>query len=726
MTKNETRKLTYSLGSPVFITVSALAMISATGAFAADQPARSDQPAALEEVVVTAQRTSENLQRSPVAVTALTAQSLAARQITSVGDLSVSIPNTLISAPTAVPNAARIYIRGAGQDNSGILADPAVAIYVDGVYMPRTNGALFDFSDVDRVEVLRGPQGTLYGRNASGGAINIITKTPGSAPEISGDVAYGSFNTLDIRGYAAGPLIEDKLSGSISGLYRRRDGIVTNTITGEKLDARKLGSLRGKLRFTPSEPLTVTASADYTEDDSDALTGVNLTNYPGVVDSLATPNRDPYTTEITGKHYGKLTAWGASVQASYKFGDWTLNSITGYRHLDNRLILPLVMLPSGPIEIDFNIHDNSWSQEFNATVDTTRFKGVVGVYYFGENARDLESITSPPRNLYRETDAAAAYAQGTFKITNTLGLTGGLRYTYEQTKFTQDFYTQRSYAQSAKQDWKAWTPKIGLEWQIQPSFMTYVSFTEGFKSGGFNAIAPNTNTGTGVEGGPIAYNPEKVKSYEAGFKYQTNDNRFRLNGAIFRAEYTGLQLPVYFPGTVNTYTSNATGARVQGVELEASYRPSKVLELYGSFSHQVGKYTQPFACADAHNNVVNCEGRQIKALIPTQASAGFTFTPELDIPGRVRLNGSWTYISGYWNNVSNTIYLEHTGAHGLLNASVAYETPDGHWTFSVEGKNLADQKYYAAVLQVGNATSPAVAGYPADPRIVMARVKFNY
>lgn len=708
---------------------SALAMLSATGAFAADQPSqptRSDQPAALEEVVVTAQRTSENLQRSPVAVTALTAQSLAARQITSIRDLSASIPNTLISAPTAVSNAARIYIRGAGQDNSGILADPAVAIYVDGVYMPRTNGALFDFSDVDRVEVLRGPQGTLYGRNASGGAINIITKTPGSTPEVSGDVAYGTFNTLDVRGYAAGPLIEDKLSGSISGLYRRRDGIVRNTVTGEKLDARELSSVRGKLRFTPSEPLTVTASADYTEDNSDALTGVNLTNYPGVVDSRATPNRDPYTTEITGKHYGKLTTWGASVQASYKSGDWTLNSITSYRRLDNRLIIPLVMLPSGPIEIDFNIHDQSWSQEFNATVDTRRFKGVVGVYYFGENASDFESITSPPRNLYRETDAAAAYAQGTFKITDALGLTGGLRYTYEQTKFTQDFYTQRSYAQSAKHDWKAWTPKIGLEWQIQPSFMTYVSFTEGFKSGGFNAIAPNTNTGTGVEGGPIAYNPEKVKSYEAGFKYQTNDNRFRLNGAVFRAEYTGLQLPVYFPGTVNTYTSNATGARVEGVELEASYRPSKVLELYGSFSHQVGKYTQPFACADAFNNVVNCQNRQIKDVIPTQASAGFTFTPELDIPGRVRLNGGWTYISGYWNNVSNTVYLEHTGAHGLFDASVAYETPDGHWTFSVEGKNLANKKYYAAVLQVGNATSPAVAGYPADPRIVMARVKFNY
>lgn len=723
MTKIYRRKSSIYMGITVFATVSSAALLSAPGAWAQDQ---ANDQSALEEIIVTAQRTSENLQRSPVAVTALTAQTLKNRQITSVRDLSNSLPNTLISPPTAVSNAARIYIRGAGQDNSGILADPAVAIYVDGAYMPRTNGALFDFSDVDRVEVLRGPQGTLYGRNASGGAINIITKTPGQTPEVSGDVAYGSFNTLDARAYVAGPLA-DNLTASISGLYRRRDGLVENTITGDKLNNRNLISTRGKLHYTPTDRFTITATADYTKDKSHSLTGVNLTNYPGVTFPLAKPDRDPFTTEITGKHYGNLTSWGAGVQARYEVGDWTLNSISSYRRLNNRLIIPLVMVTNtAPILIDFDIHDKSWSQEFNASYDTERFKGVVGVYYFNENAYDFEPITSPPKNLYRKTDAAAAYAQGTFKITDTVGLTGGLRYTYEQTKFTQAYYTQRTYGQTAKQDWKAWTPKIGLEWQIQPSFMTYVSFTKGFKSGGFNAISPNTNTGTGIEGGPIAYDPEKVKSYEAGFKYQTPDNRFRLNGAIFRAVYNGLQLPVYFPGTVNTYTSNATGARVQGIELEANYRPNQALELYGSFSHQDGKYTAPFSCSDAYNVIRNCQDREIKALIPTQASAGFTYTPDLDIQGKIRLNGGWTYISGYWNNVSNTVDLEKTGSRGLLNASVAYQTPNGHWTFSVEGKNLANEKYYAAVLQVANATSPSVAGYPADPRVVMARISFNY
>jgi len=723
MTKNLGSKSKFNLRESVFATVSVLALLSCGAAFAQE---RSDAPVGLEEIVVTAQRTSENLQRSPVAVTALTAQSLAARQITSVRDLSTSIPNTLISAPTAVSNAARIFIRGAGQDNSGILADPAVAVYVDGVYMPRTNGALFDFSDVARVEVLRGPQGTLYGRNASGGAINIISKTPGSAPEFSGDVAYGRFNSLDVRGYAAGPLIEDKLAGSIAAVYRKRDGIVTNTITGEKFNDRELGSVRAKLRFTPNEKLSVTASADYTRDNSDALVGANLTNFPGVINPNSRPDRDPYTTEVTAPNYGKLTTWGAAVQATYKAGDWTLNSTTSFRRLSNDLIIPLVMLPSGPVLISFDIRDDSFSQELNAAYESERFKGVVGVYYFNGDSRSLERITAPPRNLYRDTDAAAAYAQGTYKITDTLGLTGGLRYTYEETKLTQFFYTQRTYSQSAKESWSALTPKIGLEWQIQPSLMAYVSFTKGFKSGGFNAIAPNTNTGTGVEGAPIAYDPEKVKSYEAGFKYQTSDNRFRLNGALFRAEYSGLQLPVYFPGTVNTYTSNATGARVWGIELEANYRPTQSLELYGAFSHQKDKYTSPFPCSDAFNNVVNCQDRQIKALIPTQASAGFTYTPDLDIPGRVRLNGSWNYISGYWNNVSNTIYLEETKAHGLVNASIAYETEDGHWTFSIEGKNITNQQYYGAVLQFGNAVSPAVVGYPVDPRIVMARVKFNY
>lgn len=708
---------------PILVTVSSIALFSSAAALA---QVESDEPLGLEEIVVTAQRTSENLQRSPVAVTALTAQSLAARQITSVRDLSTSIPNTLISAPVAVSNAARIFIRGVGQDNSGILADPAVAVYVDGVYMPRVNGALFDFSDVERVEVLRGPQGTLYGRNASGGAINIITKTPGAMPEFSADVAYGRFDSLDVHAFGAGPLIEDKLGGSVSAVYRKRDGIMTNTITGEKLNDRELGAVRAKLRSTPTDNLTITASADYTDDNSDALVGADLTNFPGVINPNASPDRDPFTTEVTAPNLGKLTTWGASLQVNYAASDWTLSSTSSFRRLDNDLIIPLVMLPTGPVLISFDIRDDSVSQEFNAAYDSERLKGVVGVYYFNGDSRSLEELTMPPRDIHRDTDAAAVYAQGTYKLTDTVGFTGGLRYTYEQTKVTQFFYTQRDYSQSAKEDWTAFTPKIGLEWQIDESLMAYASFTKGFKSGGFNAIAPNTNTGTGAEGAPIAYDPEKVKSYEAGLKYQSADNRFRLNGALFWAEYDGLQLPVYFPGTVNTYTSNATGARVWGVELEASYRPSRSLELYGTFSHQEDEYTSPFPCSDAFNNIVDCQDRQIKALIPTQASAGFNFTPELDIPGRIRLNGSWNYISGYWNNVSNTIDLQHTGAHGLVNASIAYETEDGHWTYSVEGKNLTDRQRYGAVLQFGNAVSPAVVGYPIDPRIVMARVKFNY
>ena len=678
----------------------------------------------LSEVVVTAERYTSTVQTTPVAVTAIPAETLAERQVTDVRQLTNQIPGIVITPAPGTSSAARIVLRGAGQEQSGINFDPAVGVYIDNVYQPRINGAFFDFFDIDRVEVLRGPQGTLYGRNTSGGAIKISTKRPSFDWTWGGDVAIGNYNRVDARGLVSGPLIDHTLAFSISAVSRKRGGFIDAPAYGRRVDNKDLQAVRAKLLFTPTDKFEVEGAVDYQEDRSDPGVGVPLQVGATVNDPFAVPGRDLTRTELSGPLSAKVISIGGSINAKYSVNDAvTINSITGFRNLRAFSMAPFWLTAAGVTNGALNIggtsriRDRFYSQEFNGTYETERLKGVLGVYYFYEAGEAYAfQPYSAPNNQYRGTTAGAIFGQVTYNILDQLGLTLGIRRTIEKAEFTQFYFTQTNFPQSDHKTFKGWSPKVGLDWKPSDNFLAYISYTKGFKSGGFNPVPPNTNTGVGGQtGAPTPYGEETVDSYEAGAKYTTPNKRFRVNVAIFEAKYKGLQLPVFFPGTSSSYTSNASSATIDGIEIEPTWQATDALQLYASMSFDHGKYTSPFLCSLANTKIVDCSNKKIKGLVPAKIVAGFTFEPEIDMRGQIRIVGDIDYTDKYYNNVANEGPLVQTPRVTLFNGSIAWDSPDRHWTVALEGRNIFNKHYVLAGLQLASPAIPTVTGYPGEP-----------
>jgi iron complex outermembrane receptor protein len=723
----------------ILLTTSALvAAIGAASVPVAALAADAEAATTIGEVVVTAERFKSTVQTTPVAVSAFSPVMLQERQVISVQQFSSQIPGLVITPATGTSTSARIVLRGAGQENSGINFDPGVGVYIDGVYQPRITGAFFDFFDIDRVEVLRGPQGTLYGRNTSGGAIKIETKRPTYDWHYGGDIAFGEWSLAEGRAYVSGPIVADQVAFSLSGVSRKRDGFLTAPAYGHDVNNKDAQAVRGKLLFNPTEKFEIQVAADYQQDRSDPGIGVPLQAPIGVDTQYATgAGRDLTRTELFGPTFAKLQSVGGSINASYQITpEVALVSITGYRNLRASQQAPLwptlAAQTSGNGALNIGtvnrFRDHNFSQEFNATVSMDRVRGVVGLYYFDEKG---EGETFPPYSAityqYRGTRAEAIFGQITYDITKEFSVTAGARATHEEAKFTQFYPAQLAFPQSDKKTFKGTSPKFAVNWQPNPNLLAYISYTKGFKSGGFNPVPPNTNIGViGVKGSPTPYGEEKVDSYEAGFKFTTDDHRARINIAVFEARYNGLQLPVFFPGTSNSYTSNASNATIKGVEVEPTWQVTDFMQLYAVMAFQTGKYTSPFVCSDQFGVFQNCDDRKIKGLIPTKVVVGGTLSPDLGIPGQIKIAADVDYTDSYYNNVSNTGPLVQTPETTLFNGSIAWKAPDGNWSVALEGRNLFNKHYVLAGLQLANPVRPTVTGYPGDPRVVDIRLSANF
>ncbi|MGH8137126.1 MAG: TonB-dependent receptor [Steroidobacteraceae bacterium] len=715
--------------------------LSAATANAQSNAASASEPAGgLAEVTVSAERYGATVQTTPVAVTALTADVLTDRKVTSVQDVSAQIPGIVITPSTGSSNSARIVLRGAGQEQGGINFDPAVGIYIDGVYQPRINGAFFDFFDIQSLEVLRGPQGTLYGRNTSGGAIKIETLRPSDTWTGSGEIAAGEWDTHDAKAYVSGPLLPNTLAFSVSGVTRNRDGFFDDPFYDRRIGDMKRRAERAKLLFTPTEKFAATLSVFAMQDYSDPGVGVPLQVGAGVVDPYATGDgRDLTRTEVFGPMGQNLNYNGAALNATYSVSpDLKINSITGYGDLNIHSSGSILWLTAaaqrtgnGALNLgaggDGRTRDEFYSQEFNATYTSERVKAVGGLFYFHEKGAADTILGGTPNDQDRLTKAYAVFAQGTLNVGHGVGLTAGLRQTREDADFTQFYYTLINTPQSLTDSFNGTTPKLGVDWQINPNVLTYASWTKGFKSGGVNPVPPNANTGVpGRIGSPQPYGPEKVDSYEIGTKFQTEDHRFRLNVALFDAEYHGLQLPVFFPGTSTSYTSNASAASIKGIELEPTWQVLDSLQLYGNMAYSTGKYTEPFVCSGANGVFRDCSNGKIKGLIPGKEVLGFVYSPPLPLPGQVRFIGQMTHTGHYYNNVANEGPLVQTYPVTLYDASITWNDSSGHYRVSLDAKNLANKHYVLAGLQLASPVRPSVTGYINDPRVILLRVGVNF
>jgi iron complex outermembrane recepter protein len=696
----------------------------------------------LDEVTVTAERFGATVQTTPVAVTAISSEGLQERQITNVLQAATEIPGIVITPSTGSSSSARIVLRGAGQEQGGINFDPAVGIYIDGVYQPRINGAFFDFFDIERLEVLRGPQGTLYGRNTSGGALKIETRNPSLVDWTwSAQAAAGNWEAREAKAYVSGPIIEDKLAFAVSGVLRERDGFLWGTAYGERIGDMDRRAERAKLMWRPTENLDIVFSGYAMQDYSHPGVGVPLQVGPGVVLPEAHPGRDLTVTESFGPLFSRLNNSGASINATYSFTeDFQLNAITGYGNLrtfssGNTLWITAAAQMTGDGRLNIGasgegrLRDEFLSQEVNVTYTGEKFKGVFGVFYFDEEGSN-RSIANNSSTIDQDrlTEAFAVFGQGTYTVGNGVSLTLGNRWTREEADFTQ-FY--RLLAQAPQREVETFTgtsPKVGVNWQVNEDTLTYATWTRGFKSGGFNPIPPNANTGVpGQVGRPTPYGEERVDSYELGVKFTSPGGRVRMNVAAYHAEYDGLQLPVFFPGTSTSYTSNATGAEIQGVEIEPTVQLFDGFQLYGNASFTHGEYTDSFICSGANTTFRDCQANKLKGLPPEKWVLGVRYAPKIGaLPGQLRFTGSWHYNDYYYNNVANEGPLVQTEAIDIYNASIGWYSDDNRWNVLLDGRNLADTHYVLAGLQLAHPTQPSVTGYINEPRQVVLRLGVNF
>ncbi|ARS27501.1 TonB-dependent receptor [Sphingomonas sp. KC8] len=609
------------------------AAIAATPAIAQTATATAEPSSGLEDIVVTAQKRSESLQDTPLAVSAVSAATIEARGITDISNLTAIAPSLNVNTAPASSSNTNIFIRGIGDQEPILTSDAPVSLYVDGIVLGRSTGAVFDLVDLERIEVLRGPQGTLYGRNTIGGAVNLITAKP--ADEFGGKVkfTYGSFNQWQARGSVdTGELADSGVKLKFSYVHREQDGYVdfVNTRGDRDPGALNIDAFRAAASYNKGGPFR----ADYAFDINHRASVAAAFQATVISDAvLAYINNSPAlggaAPQVSNRRLGTLRAddaglltdkvYGHTLTLEYDLGpDTMLRSLTGYRkwrnidrgdELDGQgglvgfqldpilfvdgTVLPLGVLPVALFTSDNDRGQHQWTQELNLIGQIgDSFEYVLGGFYFKEKSfennnqfpliviSDQAAVPLATPLYYSHTSRSmAGFAQGTYRFNDQLSFTGGIRYTSDKKHLTQTMLLQRDL--SAKFSKVNWTASV--DYRATDDVLAYARVSTGYKSGGFNARS--TNDG---------YDPEDLTSYEIGFKSELFDRRLRFNAATYYTIHKKLQLQQFQAGTggASSVTVNAGKAQYFGVEAEVQAMPVEGLTLASSVGYIDRKYKQ--------------------------------------------------------------------------------------------------------------------------------------
>jgi iron complex outermembrane receptor protein len=766
-----------------------------TGGWAGAQaPATNPQASegeTLESIVVTARRREESLQDTPVAVTALTADALERQQATGTMDLDKIAPNIQFHSYgtlTGNNSAAQVFIRGIGQTDATPAVDPGVGIYIDDVYMGRSVGGAMEFRDIASVQILRGPQGTLFGRNTIGGAVLLTTNGPGDEAGNSVRLGVGEDNLRELFGAFDIPL-GDQFAARIAVGGRERDGYVTRAFDGEDLGNEKMYTGQLGVRWKPSDAFSLTLRGDYTNEDengspfvfqsmNEAATFVGASSQaagcPNMLDPLPPPvlvgpladprcgndaqalgpfkNGGTYPASSTLENSGVslVAQWDLNENLSFKSitADRSLKW-TGTRDADNT---PLLILHT-----NYDSKSDQFSEELQAVVTTSRVDGVVGLFYFDEDSFDrlLVPLGNPgtsydTQRVWMDSKSKAAFTEWTFKATDALSFSAGVRYT-EETKGLQStmfnvapatrteppapttlcpfagppptqtgclFLTTNRF----EREFSATTTSASVQYRVNPQFMTYLSWSEGFKSGGFNQrynAAPPGNE-------PISFNPETAESWEVGFKMDPSDT-MRINVALFTTDYDDIQM-TYRLGVV-PLLFNAGVASITGGELELEFAPTAEFRLDGSLGYlwsEFDKITPP----PPFGPVTPTATATLNSRLP--------FTPEwqahLGVSYDFKAGGNWkltpradvSFTESQFFDAGNSREIAQLQGVTLVNASLTLASDDSKWRFVLSGNNLTDEEYPVA----GTSSLTTASGYAeiiyARPLTVALSAAFSF
>lgn len=708
---------------------------------------QTDAADGLEEIIVTATRRAENLQDVPIAITAITADALDARGIDNIAEASTLVPNLNLTHGRDASSQATIHIRGVGQSDEH--GDPGVGIYVDGVFLARSYGALFDLYDLERVEVLRGPQGTLFGRNSIGGAISLVTREPGNEREFSTQLGYESFGGLSFRGSASLPIVEDVLSARISVAASNSDGFTLNALNGERLNDQGMIGGRVAVRYTPTSDFEINAAIEMINDDANAPASFISAVRPGpgldFVEDFIGPVSDyviggpagvsvgdgERTIFLDASNDSALTVWGTHLTAEWDLGAFSLKSISAYREVENTIRSdldgsPLVILDQRSEDMT----QSQFSQEFQALGDAFGGRGhwLLGAYYFDEEQSlpiivrlvpDLGADLDFTRTVNQTAESVALFGSFTYDLTDQLSITAGGRYTDETKTFNA---LRRTIAGGVvtfnepgiSASFSDFSPRLTIDYELNDDLMFYATYSEGFKSGGFNTRASSS-------GQTQFFQPEEVVNIEAGFKSRFANDRVQFNVSLFHMGYTDIQQQAFFvnsSGDLVSSVTNAAEATVQGAELELEVEAAEGL----TFNAVLG-YTDASFDEFIDANLGDISYLEFQNTPEITANVGVQYLFGVSSNWDMRLGADYSYQSKVYYDQFNAEEIAQ-GGYGLLNASAALLSGDGSVELSLFARNITDEVYRVSGVNLLDDFGYGL-NYYGEPRVIGVRLRLN-
>lgn len=672
----------------------------------AEQTTHQADNTVIEDIIVTAQRVEQNLQDVPVAVSAYSAETLWVNRMNSVADIAQRTPS--FTATAVNPGEPNLAIRGIGTEgiNSNAGGDASVVMFVDGVYIGRGGAAPLDLYDLERVEVLRGPQGTLFGKNVVGGALSLTSRRPSFDDDfVDVSATFGNYERVELLGRFNYALNENwAMAGAVTSM--RHEGYTRNQTTGNKVDDGESVGGRLALRYAPDEALDVLLSLEHVDQDQRGQPRDNVCDASlngGVHCVGVNPDERVVNAFDDGYLQREVTSFTATVDFDTEIGTWT--SVTAYRTTDYAHADPFFSNPINPpaqIEsFNENIEDASqFSQELRLAFSAMgeRLHGVAGVYYLHENIERDERLTqifpvpvvtgvgSFPQDV--DSTSYAVFGQVDYDFTEDLTLTLGARMTWEEKEADLAAVLvegpglppplAEEYAVEEEEDWSAFTPRIGLTYRINDDAMIYASAARGFKSGGFQGTA-----GTAASAS-IAYDPEYALSYEIGAKTNWLEDSLRINVAVFQIDYEDLQVSQLVP-LCCVVIGNAADAEINGAELELLYRPMAGFDLNASFSYLDAEYESFAGGATADHS-----GNTLQRAPKRKFNIGAQYEWTVGEVGTLLARVDWARQSRIYFEASNTP-LEVQEEYDLLDARLALRDHEDRWEVAVWGKNLDDE-----------------------------------
>jgi iron complex outermembrane receptor protein len=691
---------------------------------------------AIEEVVVTARHKAESLQSTPIAVSAFGAEQMKEAKIDGLGDIAGRVPGFQMNAYNAAE--PELFMRGIGSDIESAGAAAAIGVYIDGVYISRGTGATGDLFDLERVEVLRGPQGTLYGKNVVGGAVNFITRKPNTEEaEGSLELTVGDYNLLETKAYYTAPL-SDTLAGKVAVTALNRDGYGKNTYTGNDAADAERYSARGQLLFSPSSDLEILLSAD-----TSVSHGTPRVKHIGYAEwrNQAFISSNPREDLNSEDGFEDSETGGISLKVDWESDFGTLTSITAYRKNDYSIYenaaaglvdATQVFDPWGdPANNTVADHDalvalqpdDEWlslkeedstqfSQEFRLQGGEGDLSWLLGLYYMVEEIDRNEEVDywfdtpwgttagNQGNQTNNETTSTAVFAQATYDLTEKLAVTAGIRWSEDKKDFGGLAYGRRfdnwdnlhedldgnrveSYTFETSDSWDAVTPSLTIDYQATDDVFLYFSMAKGYKAGGYN--------GEGMEKAVEAitpFEPEFALNHEVGFKTQWYDNRLRVNGAVFYTEYTDIQSQVWVETGPNTPDNlqvlNGSG-EATGLELEVTALVTENLTITGSYGQLRSVFTDDLIVDDE-----NLKDNEMRRTPENSLNLAATYEWALADIGDASLRLDYQFQDKYYFDNSNDPITE-VGTEFSIDASFTLRSFDDAWSLKLWGKNLTDE-----------------------------------